>query len=203
MAGGENRLEVWRSPAPPSDAPELGFPRRGAPDQPLFLFDLGSPACWLVAERILSELPTLAEWMPVAFGAEAAPDWDALAVRAPQPLRVPPTWPPDTGLAMRCATYAAGIGKAVAFALAAFRQVYAGGRDASAVETMLIAGAACEVHPTALVRGAELRVTRSELEAASRAARAAGVDRLPAILHGERIFSGADALDGAAAVLGR
>jgi hypothetical protein len=198
MADRGRRRRARSGPAPPGserrDAPEPGeapaFPRRGAPGQPLFVWDVGSPASWLVAERILTELPALAEWMPVAWGAEPTPDWDDLAARAPQPLHVPPGWPPDTELAMRCATYAAGIGKGVAFGLAAFRQVYAGGRDPSAVETLLIAGAACEIHPAALVRGAALRVTRAGLEAATETARAAGVDRLPAILGGERIFSG-------------
>jgi 2-hydroxychromene-2-carboxylate isomerase len=166
------------------------------------VWDIGSPASWLVAERVLTELPALAEWIPVAWGAEPAPDWRDLAARAPQPLHVPPRWPPDTELAMRCATYAAGIGKGVAFGLAALRQVYAGGRDPSEVETLLIAGAACEIHPAALVRGAELRVTRAELEAATRAARTAGVDRLPAILGGERVFSGEAGFDEATASLG-
>ena len=48
---------------------------------------------------------------------------------------------------MRAATYAKQIGRAVAFALAAFRQAYAGGRDLVEPDNVLIAAAACEMHP--------------------------------------------------------
>ena len=47
---------------------------------------------------------------------------------------------------------------------------------------MLIAAAACEMHPLAVVKGAELRGTRERLEAASAQARAAGVREVPAVL---------------------
>ncbi len=69
-----------------------------------------------------------------------------------QPLRWPERWPPDTRTAMLAATYAKQIGRAVAFSLAAFRQAFAGGRDLGDTDTVLIAAAACEMHPT---RGAE------------------------------------------------
>ena len=45
-----------------------------------------------------------------------------------QPLRWPDPFPFDSLLAMRVATYAKQIGRTVAFALAAFRQAFAGGR---------------------------------------------------------------------------
>ncbi len=54
---------------------------------------------------------------------------------------------------MLAATYAKRIGRAVAFSLAAFRQAFAGGRDLADQDTILIAGAACEMHPTALLKG--------------------------------------------------
>ena len=57
---------------------------------------------------------------------------------------------------MLAATYAKRIGRAVAFSLAAFRQTFAGGRDLGDENTILIAGAACEMHPTALRKGIEL-----------------------------------------------
>src|SRR5579884_460887 len=103
--------------------------RRGAPDQPVFCFELGSPECWLAAERILPALAVVAEWLPVAFGPDPAPDREALARRAAAlgvlPPRWPAAWPPDTGTAMRAVTYARQSGKTVAFALAAFRQAFA------------------------------------------------------------------------------
>ena len=46
-----------------------------------------------------------------------------------QALRWPEPFPFDSALAMRAATYAKSIGRAVPFAQAAFRQAFAGGRD--------------------------------------------------------------------------
>ena len=48
---------------------------------------------------------------------------------------------------MLAATYAKQFGRAVAFSLAAFRQAFAGGRDLGDEITVLIAAAACEMHP--------------------------------------------------------
>ena len=45
------------------------------------------------------------------------------------PVRWPDPWPGNTLFAMRAATFATQIGKAVSFSLAAFRQAFAGGRD--------------------------------------------------------------------------
>ena len=64
---------------------------------------------------------------------------------------------------MRVATYAKGGGRAVAFSLAAFRQVFAGGRDLGDEGTVLIAAAACEMHPTAVLKGVGLRSVRASL----------------------------------------
>jgi predicted DsbA family dithiol-disulfide isomerase len=176
-------------------APESG--------QPVFYYDLGDPSCYLVAERIMAELPVVPEWEPIhgpALGcAPPVPDVDALARAVAEqglmPLRLPTTWPPDSELAMRVATYAKGGGRAVAFSLAAFRQVFAGGRDLGDEGTVLIAAAACEMHPTAVLKGAGMRSVRSSLERAAERARQAGVSRLPAIQVGAEVFAGEDALE--------
>jgi 2-hydroxychromene-2-carboxylate isomerase len=110
------------------------------------------------------------------------------------PLRLPETWPPDSELAMRVATYAKGGGRAVAFSLAAFRQAFAGGRDLGDEATVLIAAAACEMHPTAVLKGVGLRSVRASLQRAGERARRAGVSRLPAIQIGAEVFTGEDAL---------
>ena len=54
---------------------------------------------------------------------------------------------------MLAATYAKHIGRAVAFSLAAFRQAFAGGRDLGDEGTVLIAAAACEMHPDGAAQG--------------------------------------------------
>ncbi len=89
-----------------------------APAQPVFYYDLGDPGCYLVAERIMAELPVVPEWEPVhgpRLGfTPPPPDRAALAAALArqdlQPLRLPATWPPDSELAMLAATYAKGGG---------------------------------------------------------------------------------------------
>jgi 2-hydroxychromene-2-carboxylate isomerase len=159
-------------------------------DQPVFYYDLGSPECYLAAEQVLTVLPVVPEWEPVLAGdlglAPFEPDWESVERRALelglQPVRRPPAWPPDTRTAMLAATYAKRIGRAVAFSLAAFRQAFAGGRDLGDKDTVLIAGAACEMHPTALLKGIALRSTAQTLAAAAQRARRDGVTQLPAVL---------------------
>ena len=56
---------------------------------------------------------------------------------------------------MRVATYARQIGRVVAFAQAAFRQAFAGGRSLADEDSVLIAAAACEMHPAAVLQGRE------------------------------------------------
>jgi 2-hydroxychromene-2-carboxylate isomerase len=179
------------------------------PGQPIFYYDLGSPACYLVAERIMSELPVVPEWEPV-YGPDlgvAGPAADlqrwGLEVDAQglQPLRWPVDWPPDTLLAMLAATYAKRVGRAVAFSLAAFRQAFAGGRDLGDENTVLIAAAACEMHPKAVLRGIALRSVTGALRLAGERALDGGVASLPAIQVGDHVFEGDDSVARAAAAL--
>jgi len=175
--------------------------------QPVFYYDLGSPQCYLVAETIMATLPVVPEWEPVL-------DWEngqepvdreqverLAAEHGLQPLRWPEPWPPDTRRAMLATTYAKRIGRGVAFSLAAFRQAFAGGRDLGDEDTLLIAGAACEMHPTALRKGIELASTRAALDAANARASAAGPSSLPAIQIGQQVYSGPGAVESAAAAL--
>jgi 2-hydroxychromene-2-carboxylate isomerase len=159
-----------------------------------FLFDLASPVAYLAAERVNHVLGEVPEWVPVRLG-EVGPfrceeeiaayreDVERAAARQHvQPLRWPDPFPADSEWAMLAATYAKQIGRAVAFSLAAFRQAFAAGRDLSQRDSVLLAAAACEMHPAAVIKGAELRGTRERLEAATEQARAAGVRDVPAVL---------------------
>jgi 2-hydroxychromene-2-carboxylate isomerase len=174
-----------------------------AESQPRFYYDLASPEAYLVAERALHALGEVPEWIPVrddspAFRCVAEVDAykedvgrraQALGLMA---VRWPDPFPADTDWALLAATYAKQIGRGVAFSLAAFRQAFAAGRDLSERDNVLIAAAACEMHPAALVKGAELRGTREALAANTERARADGVTAVPAIwvdgglLEGER-----------------
>ena len=134
-----------------------------------FYFDLASPDAYLAAERVLGELPGPAAWTPVLARrarrrmrrARRRPGLPrAIAARGRrelglQELRWPDPFPFDSTLAMRVATYARQIGRVVAFAQAAFRQAFAGGRSLADEDSVLIAAAACEMHPAAVLAGGE------------------------------------------------
>jgi hypothetical protein len=63
--------------------------------------------------------------------------------------------------------------------------------------TVLIAAAACEMHPTALLKGISLRSVTTGLAQAGARALDAGVDSLPALaVHGE-VFTGAGCVEAA------
>jgi 2-hydroxychromene-2-carboxylate isomerase len=186
------------------------------PDQPVFYYDLASPACYLVAEQIISALPVVAEWEPVLAAAVSGPvsggdAWNAAGERASlerlarelgvQPVRWPRQWPPDTRMAMLAATYAKGAGRSVAFSLAAFRQAFAAGRDLGEEATVLLAGAACEMHPSALLKGISLRSVARALQLAGDRARSSAVGSLPAIALGEATFEGLGSIAQAVAAL--
>ena len=98
---------------------------------------------------------------------------------------------------MLAATYAKQIGRGVAFSLAAFRQAFAGGRDLAERDNVLIAAAACEMHPTALIKGAELGSIAERLERGDRgggrrrrARRPRGRDRRPRLPRRPRARAG-------------
>ena len=177
------------------------------PRTPIFYYELACPACYLAAERVMDELPVVPEWTPVLWDPVVEPDRTmielAAAERGLQPVRWPNPWPPQARTAMLAATYAKGIGRAVTFSLAAFRQAFAGGRDLGDEDTVLLAAAACEMHPTAVLKGIGMRSVAQTLEHASAGARAAGAIELPAIAVDERIFQGVRAIEDAAAALAR
>jgi 2-hydroxychromene-2-carboxylate isomerase len=192
-----------------------------AHDGPAFYFDLGSPDAYLAAERVLGTMPVATEWIPVL--SSALPGADDLETfrcaeerasvladvetralrRGLQPLRWPDPFPFDSLLAMRAATYAKQIGRTVAFGLAAFRQAFAGGRSLGDPDAVLIAAAACEMHPAALLKAVELCSVRDELDRQTALAAQLGVRDVPAVRVGERVFHGDGALDAAARAAGR
>jgi 2-hydroxychromene-2-carboxylate isomerase len=165
--------------------PEAALPA----DQPIFYYDLGSPLCYLAAEELLGSgsIPVFEPVLASDLGESLATvDRPAVERRAGelglQPVRWPGRWPPDTRRAMLAATYAKRIGRVVAFSAAAFRQAFAGGRDLGQEETLLIAGAACEMHPSALLKGIALGSTAQALADAGTRAVGHGVSRLPALV---------------------
>jgi 2-hydroxychromene-2-carboxylate isomerase len=174
-----------------------------------FFFDLASPLAYVAAERILHVLPGPVEWQPVLareLPGEQPLDVETLERRARahglQPLRWPAEFPFDSALAMRAATYAKSVGRTVPFAQAAFRQAFAGGRSLGEADNVLIAAAACEMHPAAVLKGAGLASVCARLDATTAAAARAGVSDVPAVRIGAHVFTGEDCLE-QAAELGR
>jgi 2-hydroxychromene-2-carboxylate isomerase len=114
------------------------------------------------------------------------------------PLRWPDPWPGNMLFAMRAATYAAQTGRAAAFALAAFRQAFVAGRDLSIPDNVLVAAASLELHPRAVLAGANSRSVKDALRAATDEAAERGVRGVPSVVVDERVFWGDDRLEEAA-----
>ena len=188
-------------------------------DPARFYYDLRSPDAWLAAERIVEVLGEVPEFVPVDLGGLAAGDVgpfrcaievdahfedvrrraEAYGVLAPRP---PAAFPfDDVRFALLAATYAKQIGKVVAFSLACFRQVFNAGRDLGDRDTVFLAGAAAEIHPAALAKGAELKGTTERLRVATAAAAEAGVLDVPAVVVDGRTFHGDAELERAAEAL--
>jgi 2-hydroxychromene-2-carboxylate isomerase len=173
-----------------------------------------------VAERINAELPVVPVWQPVHLpDVLASADEGSLSAPAPgagrrgaveraasahglPPVRWPDPFPADSALAMRAAAFAQASGRAVAFSLAAFRQAFAGGRDLGELDTVLLAAAACELHPRAVIKGIDTRSVRERLDAACAQAAAAGVRTLPAVLVDGRVHAGEHVIDRVRTALG-
>ena len=150
---------------------------------PPFFFDLADPLAYVEGERLRAEDPRV-EWVPVLAPpayrcaeevATVREDVERAAARLNlQAVRWPDPFPFDSERAMLAATYAKQIGRAVAFSLAAFRQAYAAGRPLDADDNILIAAAACEMHPRAVLKALETRGVREALEEATSAAQRVG-----------------------------
>ncbi|TMK57419.1 MAG: disulfide bond formation protein DsbA [Actinobacteria bacterium] len=113
------------------------------------------------------------------------------------PLAWPKPWPGNTLVAMRAATFAKQTGRAVSFSLAGFRQAFAAGRDLTDVDNVMIAGAACELHPRALLKAVETEGVKGALREATDRAGDLGVEGVPAVVVDGEVFWGDDRLEDA------
>jgi 2-hydroxychromene-2-carboxylate isomerase len=190
-------------------------------DLPVFFYDLGSPYAYLAAERVnavFAEAGAQApEWEPVLLGGlfkrfgrdswangpardEGLRECERRAQEYGLPsIRWPEPFPGNTLLAMRAAVFAKEIGRTVSFSLAAFRQAFAAGRDLSEPDNVLLAAAAAELHPRALLAAVERDAIKARLREATERAGDLGVRGVPAVVVGKRVFWGDDRLSEAAA----
>jgi 2-hydroxychromene-2-carboxylate isomerase len=182
-----------------------------------FYFDLGSPYAYLTAERI-SGLFTAAgleqpEWQPILLGGlfrtferdswANGPGREEGMVEVERraatyglaPIVWPEPWPGNTLFAMRVATFAKQTGRSVSFALAGFRQAFAAGRDLSLPDNVLIAAAACELHPNALLKAVETKGVKNALREATDRAAELGVFGVPSLVVDGEVFWGDDQVE--------
>jgi 2-hydroxychromene-2-carboxylate isomerase len=194
-------------------------------ERAVFYYDFGSPYAYLAAERVTglfaeagAEPP---EWQPILLGGLFKRfDRDSWGngpgreegmriceARAEDyglpPIRWPDPWPPNSLFAMRVATFAKEIGRTVSFSLAAFRQAFAAGRDLGDRDNVLLAAAAAEIHPRALVAAAERDSLKRALREATDRAGDRGVRGVPAVVVNGNVFWGDDRLEEAAAAAAR
>jgi len=175
-------------------------------DGTAFYFDVSSAECWLAAERVIQTLGSPAPWIPVISDQLTGPKLDqdlteiaALAdARGLLPLKASAEPQIDSREMMLAATYARQGGKIVAFALAAMRQCWCAGRNVADRDTIMLAGAAAEVHPNAISKALGMRSLAAELERSTAEAVASGITAVPAVRVGQRVFIGDSQLEAAA-----
>jgi 2-hydroxychromene-2-carboxylate isomerase len=111
------------------------------------------------------------------------------------PIVWPDPWPGNTLVAMRVATFAKQTGRTVSFALAGFRQAFAAGRDLTEPDNVLIAAAACELHPNAVLKAAGADAVKGALRGATERAAERGVVGVPSLAVGGEVFWGDDRVE--------
>jgi 2-hydroxychromene-2-carboxylate isomerase len=187
----------------------------------IFYYDFSSPYSYLAAERISGlfaeagiEQP---EWQPISFGhilqATGRRPWSMppegpasshleeiqrrAAERGLPEVVFPDGWPVDNYSLnpTRAAIYAKESGRVVSFSLACFRQAFAAGKDMSDVDNVLIAAAACELHPNAVLKGIETQSVKDRLRVATEEALARGLVGIPTVAVGGELFWGDDRLE--------
>jgi 2-hydroxychromene-2-carboxylate isomerase len=187
----------------------------------VFYYDFSSPYSYLAAERISGLFAEAGldqpQWQPISFGhilkATGREPWsfeeDRRAHFAEIQRRAdergipevvyPKGWPIENYSLkpVRAAIYAKESGRVVSFTLACFRQVFAAGKDMSNMDNVLIAAAACELHPNAVLKGIETESVKERLRAATDEALALGLVGIPTVAVGEQLFWGDDRLEDA------
>jgi 2-hydroxychromene-2-carboxylate isomerase len=176
---------------------------RVTPARAEFIFDLGCPFTYLVAERIDRAFDHVV-WTPasatVLRGGSLLADPDAeaairvAAAERAEALRMPLEWPEsfphEVPAAMRVAAHAAECGRGAAFVLAAGRLAFCGGFDLDDPEILFEAAAAAGLALDACLAAAGDRRRDGAIEAAGRRLLAVGADRLPALRVGRSLFWG-------------
>ena len=190
-------------------------PQRASASTPAFFFDVTSPSCYLVAERVERTLGEV-DWVAVdghALGAAAVPRGRELtrlrheAEARADALRLPLVWPDrfpmQAPCALRAAAFACELGAGPAFALAATRLAFCGGFDLEDPEVIAEAAAAASVPLGACLEAAGERWRDDELRQTARSLADVGIRELPAFAIGAHWLQGETGLSEAPPLIAR
>lgn len=188
--------------------------------RPVFYYDFNSPYSYLAAERINAVFDDPPIWQPIAFAfllrhhdrtpwsmkpgtkEEGMREIERRAAERGLPqIRWPDGWPVETYslTPLRAAVFAQQSGRAEAFSLAAFRQMFAAGRSLADQDNVLLAAAACELHPRAVLKALETKSIKQRLREATDEALERGVVGVPTLAVNGELYWGDDRLEEAAA----
>jgi 2-hydroxychromene-2-carboxylate isomerase len=178
--------------------------------RPAFFFDVCCPFSYLAAERVERLLGEVA-WIPASSVALGEGTWEMTdelmeaAERRATELRLPLVWPERFPLyvpaAQRAAAYAAQSGEGARFALAAARLAFCGGFDLDDPEILAEAAAAAGIQPRECFDAIVDAELDPPLNATARGLAHRGVERLPAVRIGSRLFAGEERLAEASALM--
>jgi 2-hydroxychromene-2-carboxylate isomerase len=192
--------------------------------EPIFFYDLYSPYAYLAAHRVDELLPAAPRWQPIVFGVvlreagklpwsmregEREAGQEEVSRRARErglpEVRWPPGWPAESyALApLRAVVWAgrrdASLAKELTMAL--YELVFCQGRPLNERAIVFEAAAACGLDEEAVADGVEQQEVKDELRASTAAAIERGLDGIPTVAVGDRLYWGDDRLEDAAAAL--
>ncbi len=190
-------------------------------DQPVFYYELHSPYSWLAAERINQTLPEPPVWKPVSYGhivahtgvlpwsfaEDRSEDFDEIARRAEQrglPRRpLPPRLAQvlhHQGAPGRHVRHGDRPGRSPSrWPRSGSSSTPAGGSTTSTRSCS--PGAACELHPNAILKNIERDSIKQKLTDATNEAIERGVTGVPTVAVGDQLFCGDDRLEDAATAM--
>ena len=187
----------------------------GQIERPLFYYDLFSPYAYMAAERIGSMLPE-ADWRPIflwgLFKLNGRSTWVLTDEREPRMAEIdkraaayglpPIRWPTGVLASVldlaRAGTVAKREGYEVPFSLAAFRAVYAEGRDPSEPDELRRIAAEVGLDDAQLLADLGDPNVKDALRRTTEEAHARGVPGVPTVVVGDAVYWGDDRLEEAA-----
>lgn len=186
--------------------------------RPAFYYDVSSPYAYLAACRVDELLPVRPEWRPIAFGVivqqlgkvpwsfaeQRDGHFSSIAERASErglpELRYPDGWPAETYslTPLRALMLAGDEEQLRTLSHELFRMMFVEGRHLADLDTVLEAAQRAGMDPERMRDGVERPEVKQELRERTDEALARGVEGVPTVTVGERLYWGDDRLEEAA-----